>query len=118
MKSVALVLVLIVLVAGVAVGGSRAQPLPRTSEVLRLCQPGLQLPPGCRPLVAPDNLAIDGDIRDFGDFAVDGGDDAGDKHWWDLAVRVALAVADWWASHGFRMADGARVDWSLFDPAE
>jgi len=122
-KGVAGILVLIVFVAGVAVNGSRAQTVAATSQAFRLCQAGWNLPQVCRPLVAPESLALDGDVRDYGDYGGDDGGDGGDEnHWWDLAVRVAVAVAqavaDWWASHGFRTAETSRVDWTLFDPVE
>jgi len=100
-KSIAVLVMVVVLVAGLAVNGSRAQPLPVTSVAFRLCQLGEQMPQPCRPIVSPERAALDDGGRDYdGGFAADGGDD-GDKHWWDLGVRVALAVAraaaEWWA---------------------
>ena len=120
-KSIAVLVMVVVLVAGLAVNGSRAQPLPVTSVAFRLCQLGEQMPQPCRPIVSPERAALDDGGRDYdGGFEADGGDD-GDKHWWDLGVRVALAVAraaaEWWASHysGSVATDVRPVDWEIFD---
>src|SRR3989304_367913 len=92
-KSIAVLVMVVVLVAGLAVNGSGAQPLPVTSVAFRLGQLGEQMPQPCRPIVSPERAALDDGGRDYdGGFAADGGDD-GDKHLWDLGVRVALAVA-------------------------
>src|SRR3990170_9041506 len=102
-KSIAVLVMVVVLVAGLAVNGSRAQPLPVTSVAFRLCQLGEQMPQPCRPIVSPERAALDDGGRDYdGGFAADGGGDGG-KNWWGLGVPVALAraraAAEGWASH-------------------
>src|SRR3989304_1398797 len=89
-KSIAVLVMVVVLVAGLAVNGSRAQPLPVTSVAFRLCQLGEQMPQPCRPIVSPERAALDDGGRDYdGGFEADGGDDGG-KPWGGLGVRGAL----------------------------
>lgn len=122
MKGVAVVVVVLLVVAGLAVNGSRAQPLSSTSVAFRLCPPGQGAAHQCRPLLTLDQAALDGDYREAQDAY--GGDAASDNHWWDLATRVAVAVAQsvaqWWASHysGSISPDAPAADWTIFDPAE
>src|SRR3989304_5390042 len=77
-KSIAVLVMVVVLVAGLAVNGSRAQPLPVTSVAFRLCQLGEQMPQPCRPIVSPERAALDDGGRDYdGGFAGGGGGGGG-----------------------------------------
>src|SRR3989304_5104114 len=73
-KSIAVLVMVVVLVAGLAVNGSRAQPLPVTSVAFRLCQLGEQMPQPCRPIVSPERAALGDGGRDYdGGVAAGGG---------------------------------------------
>ena len=74
MKTVGMLLILVVLVAGVAVNGSRAQTLPLTSVAFEQCSgaSGVQTD-RCRSVIAA--LAAGGEVA--GDFGMDVGDNYG-----------------------------------------
>src|SRR3990172_7088161 len=77
-KSIVVLVMVVVLVAGLAVNGSRAQPLPVTSVAFRLCQLGEQMPQPCRPIVSPERAAPGDGGRDYyGGFAGGGGGGGG-----------------------------------------
>src|SRR3989304_6189701 len=78
-KSIAVLVMVVVLGAGLGRRGPRAQPLPVTSVAFRLCQLGEQMPQPCRPIVSPERAALDDGGRDYdGGFAAGGGG-GGDK---------------------------------------
>src|SRR3972149_10599063 len=90
-KGTVVLVMVVVLVAGLAVNGARAQPLPVTSVAFRLCQLGEQMPQPCRPIVSPERAALDDGGRDYdGGFAAGGGGGGG-KHWGGLGGRGAPA---------------------------
>src|SRR3989304_2626083 len=88
-KSIAVLVMVVVLVAGLAVKGSRAQPLPVTSVAFRLCQLGEQMPQPCRPIVSPERAALDDGGRDYDGGFEAGGGGGGGKHRGGGGARVA-----------------------------
>src|SRR3989304_4915251 len=83
-KSIVVLVMVVVLVAGLAVNGARAPPRRVTSVAFRLCQLGEQMPQPCRPIVSPERAALDDGGRDYdGGFAAGGGGGGG-KHLWGL----------------------------------
>src|SRR3989304_2486804 len=90
-KSIVVLVMVVVLVAGLAVNGARAPPRRVRSVAFRLCQLGEQMPQPCRPIVSPERAALDDGGRDYdGGFAADGGGDGG-QHLWGLGGRGGLA---------------------------
>lgn len=131
MKSLAVVLIMLVVIAAVAVAGSQAQPLPKTNLALRICQhPGPIAPDAlrCRPvalLASPGELErelagdLGGDWGDVGDWAYEAGGDYSDPDWivevaravWEVAWRagvVALAAELVEQAVDWAFADGDR----------
>src|SRR3972149_6326801 len=101
-KGTVVLVMVVVLVAGLAVNGARAQPLPVTSVAFRLCQLGEQMPQPCRPIVSPERAALDDGGRDYdGGFAAGGGGGGG-KDPGGLGGRGGGA--------------GARVEWESCGP--
>jgi hypothetical protein len=115
----ALVLVIVV-VAVLAVNGSRAQPLPAVSVAARQCS--IATPTAlCRPLIGGVSAVAEREYE--ADFAGDGdGNDVGDPdwHWQQLAARAVVIVASWFAEHFGRayVPDGLpTVSETVFDLA-
>lgn len=125
MKSVAVLLIMLVLVAGVAVNGSRAQPLPETSVAFRACQyTGRLVTETCQPLIGVAHQFPEDADTLAGLTAFDVGIDDIGRHWVDLITRLLQAAArefaDWYLSHfiGPVPTPGtAAVDLEIFDPS-
>lgn len=116
-KSIAVLAIVVVLVAGLAVNGSRAQPLPAVSVAAQQCQTGGAVPAGsaCRPLlVAPAGALETDDLFGANDF--DNSDP--EWHWQQLVARVVVVAASWFAEHFGRVLvpDGPdSVSETIFD---
>ncbi len=100
MKTIGVVLVLLLVVAGVAVGGSRAQTIPATSVAFDQCQRdgGVGLTQ-CTPLAARMAMNADeGDVdaRGLGAVGVNeaGADISPEHNFWEHAVAVGEAVLE------------------------
>lgn len=131
MKTIGVLLILTVLVAGVAVNGSRAQPLPATSVAFQQCLDGENRSGArCRPfggtLIAMEEIGLElaGARADVGEI---GGDiaGAGDDFLRDLAARaleaflVSLArvlVQALIRGSGLPVSPDVSIDSTLFDP--
>lgn len=78
MKMVGVVLILMLLVAGVAVGGSRAQALPADSVAFAQCRGGTgAILSRCVPLVTPVAMGADEGPGGDGGFGAVGANEAG-----------------------------------------
>jgi hypothetical protein len=140
-KTVSVLLILVVLVAGIAVNGSRAQPMPGTSVAFQQCLEGSgETAERCRSLVAvlaameevgvelggsqvgDVGGSIGGDIG--GDMGGFGGDLESPEFWRDVATRVLDAFLGGLIKAFVRHLVGsslpmhldAQVDPALFDP--
>ena len=137
MKTVSVLLILVVLVAGIAVNGSRAQPMPGTSVAFQQCLEGSGgTAERCRSLVAVlaamEEVGVElagsqvgdvgGDIG--GDMGGFGGDLASPEFWRDVATRVLdaflggliKAFVKHLVGNSLPMHLDAQVDPALFDP--
>lgn len=88
MKCVALVAVILVLASGIAVNGSRAQPLAGDSVAFQQCQADTEQ---CRPLEVNDAYAgytVYGEARDY------------DGWWRGIFQRVWHAITDAFIMYG------------------
>jgi hypothetical protein len=141
-KIVVLLVLLVVLVGGVAVSGSRAQPLPQVSVAFSQCANQRSRSTGsCRPLIAPMAVGRDegADEADAGgvdaadaneaganeaDAGEAGGDDSPDRWMEFLAagLRAVAAVLDLMARAGIVVGSPAElpapVTVTIFDPAQ
>jgi len=136
-KTVSVLLILVVLVAGIAVNGSRAQPMPGTSVAFQQCLEGSGgTAERCRLLVAVlaamEEVGVElggsqvgdvgGDIG--GDMGGFGGDLASPEFWRDVATRVLdaflggliKAFVKHLVGNSLPMHLDAQVDPALFDP--
>lgn len=137
MKGMIAVAVLLALVAGIAVSGSRAQPVPRTSPALTICSPNGRVAPDtrrCQPVVlahAGENEV--GEFAELGDFANETDANYSDPEFFVAAARVIFEVAwraavaaasvniveramDWAFGDGAEPPTLAHVDATIFDP--
>ena len=137
MKSIAVLLIVLALVAGVAVNGSRAQPLSERSVAFEQCQVNSSVHVAkCYPLIGtlaqadPEDIPRDED--GFGDVVgiADVGDVVGiadvdperiKSGWWVFFINVATYVAEWLVENryfpGSQMPDSPVVVMAtLFDP--
>lgn len=133
MKTVTVLVIMIALVVGVAVSGSRASPVAQPSAVLYRC---LISPEGgtsslCQPITRAINVGVDRELENEafandvgGDFANDaGGDNSDPEARWALVVRaiavIAEALADWMdqRTYGIDAGQPATLAWvdELFD---
>ncbi len=98
-KSIAVLAIVVMVVAGFAVNGSRAQPVPGVSVAALQCQTGTAPASAtpCRPLVSSVNGALEREMAFDREAADDDGDP--DWHWQQLAARVVVVVASWFAEH-------------------
>lgn len=100
MKTIGVVLVLLLVVAGVAVGGSRAQTIPATSVAFDQCQQdGAAGLTQCTPLVARMAMNADEsdvDARGLGDVGANeaGADISPEDRFQDRALAVGQAVLE------------------------
>lgn len=132
MKTVTVLLIMIALVVGVAVSGSRASPVARPSAVMYRC---LVSPEGgtsslCQPITRAISAGLDVDHEVENDyFANDvggdtfGADNSDPEARWALVVRaiavLAEALADWMdqRTYGMEASQPATLAWvdELFD---
>ncbi len=139
MKGLIAVAMLLVLIAGVAVGGSRAQPVPKVSPALTICSPTGPIAPDtrrCQPVIPAqaEVLAFVGEraFDDFANEAVGIGDDPENlgaviKAIFEVAWRAAVAAAsvnfvqramDWaFGEDPTNALTLAGVDTTIFDPS-
>jgi hypothetical protein len=136
-KTVSVLLILVVLVAGIAVNGSRAQPMPGTSVAFQQCLEGAGgTAERCRSLVtvlaAMEEVGGELAGSQFGDVGGDiggdmggfGGDLASPEFWRDVATRVLdaflggliKAFVKHLVGSSLPMHLDAQVDPALFDP--
>jgi len=130
MKTMGVVLVLMLVVAGIAVDGSRAQTIPATSVAFDQCQqdggPGHTQ---CAPLAA--RMAMEPgevDARGFGDVGANeaGADVSPDHSFQEHAVAVVEAVVgavlrelyDHFFGNGLPIMPDIPVASTVFDPAK
>ncbi len=138
MKSIAVLLIMLVLVAGVAVNGSRAQPLSERSVAFEQCQVNSSVHVAkCYPLIGtlaqadPEDIPRDEDgfgdvvgIEDgFGDVVgiADVDPERIRSGWVVFVVNIAMYVAEWLVENryfpGSQMPDSPLVATAtLFDP--
>ncbi len=131
MKSTTVLLLLMTLVAGIAVRGSQAQPLPQPSVAFTQCQAGGRHA-ACQPLgprltgLAVEGLEASADTT-TGAFSTAGdtdavGSDAAPERWRELiqlALLVTQFVVDHWDMLRGGMAEGLPSPLAmetLFDP--
>ncbi len=121
MRQMMVLLAVVLVIAVIAVNGSRAQPLPQVSVAAQQCpSTGGISGPLCRPLGRAVATIPENELSAREDFAADGGDNSDPEwHWQALAIRVALVVANWAAEHftGAYQPDApGRVAQTIFDP--
>ncbi|MGQ0568680.1 MAG: hypothetical protein ACT4P5_03990 [Armatimonadota bacterium] len=99
MKALGVLVMLMLLVAGVAVGGSRAQAVPAASVAFEQCQRGREAAPNrCGPLVTPAAMAADegpGGYENLGAVGANniGGDVSPDHDFFDHFTRAGFQFA-------------------------
>jgi hypothetical protein len=127
-KSIAVLLIVLALVAGVAVNGSRAQPLSERSVAFEQCQVNSSVHVAkCYPFIGtlaqadPEDIPRDED--GFGDVVgiADVDPERIKSGWWVFAINVATYAAQWLVENryfpGSQMPDSPVVATAtLFDP--
>ncbi len=127
MKSIAVLLIVLALVAGVAVNGSRAQPLSERSVAFEQCQVNSSVHVAkCYPLIGtlaqanPEDIPRDED--GFGDVVgiADVDPERIKSGWWVFFINVATYAAQWLYENRYFPGDQTEstlvATATLFDP--
>lgn len=104
MKALGVFVIFMLLVAGVAVGGSRAQAVPAASVAFEQCQRGREAAPNrCGPLVTPAAMAADEGPGGYENLGAVGANDIGandigadispDHDFFDHLTRAGVQLA-------------------------
>jgi hypothetical protein len=143
MRTTSVVLMLVLFVTTVAVGGSRAEPIPGASVAFQQCQgPQAEQPASCRPggpILISEDFGMDRDTVQAADYGWDSGWDYGESQaeqlaspefWRELvtaavragvvafAAEFAARLADQYFGNQMFVVAEARGEPTLFDPRQ